>query len=128
MTELVTLADTATRTPEQARAWLVTLILAVLVAFLCLLFFLLATRLFRRGKRRRLLGEPTPTDSVWAAAGERVPVASGRSSDGEINLPAVEDVDAGDEPFWDAESEDDDGESWDGDADNDDADGDEPWR
>jgi len=129
MTDFTTLADTATRTPQQARAWLVTLILAVVVAFLCLLFFLLAMRLFRRGKRRRLGGTPTHTDSVWAAAGGRMPIATDRASDAEANLQAGGDADAGGEPFWDAEQEEDDGESWDVDAEDDDGQGDdEPWR
>lgn len=106
-------------TPQQQRAWLVTLILASLLAFLCVLLFLLAMRLFRRGKRRRLVAGPTPSDSVWAAAGGRVPADEDRPpADGALEDPVFGDSNAEEEPFWDAEDE----------APDDDDEDDEPWR
>ena len=123
------LAQAAPVTVQRQKVWLVTLILAVVVAFLCLLFFLLAMRLYRRGKRPRLAAAATSTASVWAAAGDRVPMPESRPPDGLLGLPPIEELGAGEEPFWDAEDEDadEDGESWDDDGDDGD-DGDEPWR
>lgn len=121
------MASQAADPKSQQRVWLVTLILATLSAFLCLLVFLALMRIYRKGKLPKLSSDPTPTDSVWAAAGGRVAIDDERMPDGELKLPAVEDVDAADEPFWDAEEEGD--EPWnEGDDDDDGEGGDEPWR
>ncbi len=119
------LADTAVRTSEQKRVWLVTIILAVVVVFLCLLFLMLALRLLHRGKRRQLGGSKTETSSAWATAGERVstPDLDERPADG-VMEPETEGR-AEDEPYWDAEDESE-SEGWDGPGG--DGDDDEPWR
>ena len=129
MTFIPLLAQAVTQTVDpktQQRVWLVTLILATLSAFLCLLVFLALMRMYRRGKQPKLAGAPTATASVWAAAGQRVPVDETRMPDGAWDPPQAPE-DAGDEPFWDAEEEGD--ETWGEDEDGDDGDGDgESWR
>lgn len=74
------------QTAEQKRAWLVTLILAVCVSFLVLLFALLVLRLLlrQRATSRRSAGRTVALGaaSAWSEAGARATPAGGPPADG----------------------------------------------